>query len=147
MDRHYDSLIPAWRSGRPASITRLIVSIFWFLLLVLLLAPSIALAQSPEQEAALAEAKRLNEEATALYRAGEFSRAEAVIKRSLAIREKELGPEHPKVASSLNNLAALYRLLKRENHAADWRPVRRRSRPSTPERTRQSELDVMNIAE
>ncbi len=30
-------------------------------------------------------------------------------KRSLAIREKALGPEHPHVAVSLNNLAALYR--------------------------------------
>jgi hypothetical protein len=30
-------------------------------------------------------------------------------KRSLAIREKVLGPEHPNVASSLNNLADLCR--------------------------------------
>ena len=30
-------------------------------------------------------------------------------KRSLAIREKSLGPDHPDVAGSLNNLAALYR--------------------------------------
>ena len=30
-------------------------------------------------------------------------------KRSLAIREKSLGPDHPDVAISLNNLAALYR--------------------------------------
>ena len=30
-------------------------------------------------------------------------------KRSLAIREKALGPDHPDVATSLNNLAVLYR--------------------------------------
>ncbi len=29
-------------------------------------------------------------------------------KRSLAINEKALGPDHPDVAVSLNNLAALY---------------------------------------
>ena len=31
------------------------------------------------------------------------------IKRALAISEKALGPEHPDVAISLNNLALLYR--------------------------------------
>ena len=30
------------------------------------------------------------------------------IKRALAIREKALGPDHPDVATSLNNLAVLY---------------------------------------
>jgi tetratricopeptide (TPR) repeat protein len=34
--------------------------------------------------------------------------AEPLNKRSLAIREKALGPDHPDVAISLNNLAALY---------------------------------------
>ena len=82
----------------------------WFFLPVLLLVSSIALAQSSEQKAALAEADRLNKEAVALYRAGKFSQAEAPSKRSLAIWEKALGPEHPYVATSLNNLAELYRL-------------------------------------
>jgi tetratricopeptide (TPR) repeat protein len=31
-----------------------------------------------------------------------------LFKRSLAIREKALGPDHPDVAISLNNLAGLY---------------------------------------
>ena len=34
---------------------------------------------------------------------------ELLHQRALAIREKTLGPEHPHVATSLNNLAALYR--------------------------------------
>ncbi len=32
----------------------------------------------------------------------------AVVQRALAIREKELGPDHPLTATSLNNLALLY---------------------------------------
>ncbi len=125
-----------------------------------------------------------------LYRAqGKYAEAGPLYKRSLAIQEKALGAEHPNVAQSLNNLALLYQaqgkyteaepLYKRSlaiyekvlgsehPHVApasatwrsytvprastqrreNWRPVPRRSRPSTPERTRQSELDVMNIAE
>ena len=39
---------------------------------------------------------------------GRPAEAEPLIKRSLAIREKVLGPDHPDVARSLNNLADLY---------------------------------------
>lgn len=38
---------------------------------------------------------------------GKYAEAEPLLKRSLAIREKVLGPEHPDVASSINSLAAL----------------------------------------
>jgi tetratricopeptide (TPR) repeat protein len=34
---------------------------------------------------------------------------EPLYKRGLVIQEKALGPEHPVVATSLNNLAGLYR--------------------------------------
>jgi len=37
-----------------------------------------------------------------------YAEAEPLYKRSLAIREKALGPDHPDVAQSLNNLAVLY---------------------------------------
>ena len=37
-----------------------------------------------------------------------YAAAEPLYERSLAIREKTLGPNHPDVAASLNNLAALY---------------------------------------
>ena len=39
---------------------------------------------------------------------GRYADAEPLYKRSLAIREKALGPDHPDVAHSLNNLAVLY---------------------------------------
>ena len=50
--------------------------------------------------------------------------AEPLYKRSLAIREKALGPDHPDVASSLNNLAWLYQ---RQGRYADAEPLYKRS--------------------
>ena len=38
---------------------------------------------------------------------GSYGEAERLFKRSLAIREKILGPDHPNIASSLHNLARL----------------------------------------
>ena len=40
---------------------------------------------------------------------GNYSQAEPLYRRALAILEKALGPEHPNVAASLNNLAELFR--------------------------------------
>ena len=40
---------------------------------------------------------------------GKYAEAEPLHKRSLAIWEKALGKDHPNVATSLNNLAGLYR--------------------------------------
>ena len=39
---------------------------------------------------------------------GQYAQAEPLYKRALAIKEKALGPDHPDVATSLNNLAELY---------------------------------------
>ena len=39
---------------------------------------------------------------------GSYAEAEPLYRRSLAIKEKAFGPEHPDVALSLNNLALLY---------------------------------------
>jgi hypothetical protein len=44
-------------------------------------------------------------------------KAEPLHKRALAIREKALGPDHPSVATSLENLAELYRATKRNTEA------------------------------
>ena len=45
-----------------------------------------------------------------LYRAqGNYAEAAPLYRRSLAIWEKALGPEHPDVATSLENYAALLR--------------------------------------
>ena len=44
-----------------------------------------------------------------LYRTqGRYSEAEPLYKRSLLIREQQLGADHPDTAGSLNNLAGLY---------------------------------------
>ena len=54
------------------------------------------------------EARWLHQEAIALYQAGKYAAAIPLAQRSLAMREKELGPNHPDVATTLNNLAVLY---------------------------------------
>ena len=60
-----------------------------------------------------------------LYRAeGRYADAEPLFKRSLAIREQALGPEHPDVAMSLNNLALLYRV---QGRYAEAEPLYQRS--------------------
>ena len=60
-----------------------------------------------------------------LYQAqGRYADAEPLYKRSLAIREKALGPDHPDVATSLNNLAVLYQ---DQGRYADAEPLYKRS--------------------
>ena len=44
-----------------------------------------------------------------LYDRARFAEAEPLYERSLAIKEKSLGGDHPEVAAALNNLAILYR--------------------------------------
>lgn len=46
----------------------------------------------------------MNETASAFFNAGKYAEAEPLYKRSLAIREKALGPEHPDVAVVRENL-------------------------------------------
>src|SRR6202521_4695264 len=58
--------------------------------------------------AQLVEAEALNKQVIELYRAGKYAEATPLAERALAIREKALGPDHPDVAQSLNNLAELY---------------------------------------
>jgi tetratricopeptide (TPR) repeat protein len=53
-------------------------------------------------------AENLNNLATLYYNQGDYSQAEPRFKRSLAIRKKALGPDHPDVAASLHKLAELY---------------------------------------
>ena len=55
---------------------------------------------------------------------GRFADAEPLFKRSLAIYEKALGPAHPNVAATLNNLAILYG---RQGRYADAEPLYKRS--------------------
>jgi CHAT domain-containing protein/tetratricopeptide (TPR) repeat protein len=63
----------------------------------------------PGQKAVIDEAARLDEAVGTLYGKGKFQEAVPLARRSLALREKALGPHHPEVATSLNNLAVLYK--------------------------------------
>ncbi len=48
---------------------------------------------------------------------GRYAEAEPLFQRALAIDEKALGPEHPDVAASLENYAALLRQTARADEA------------------------------
>jgi tetratricopeptide (TPR) repeat protein len=63
-----------------------------------------ALAQSADLEAL----NRVNDQVVELGRQGKFAEAMQLAQVLLSIQEKELGPDHPDVAKTLNNLAALY---------------------------------------
>ena len=52
----------------------------------------------------------LNAAGLMAYTFSRYGDAELLFEQSLAITKKALGPEHPDVAESLNNLAALYRV-------------------------------------
>ncbi|HAA26654.1 MAG TPA: kinesin, partial [Cyanobacteria bacterium UBA8553] len=65
--------------------------------------------QSAQQSAELEEAKRLSEQVNQLYNQGQYAAAIPLAEQALTIREKVLGPEHPDVATILNNLGGLYR--------------------------------------
>jgi len=78
-----------------------------------ILMPGLAFAQSTPaattvQSSELVAAERLNQQAFELYQQGKYSEAIPLAERALAIRKKVLGDNHPNVATSLNNLAALY---------------------------------------
>ena len=55
---------------------------------------------------------------------GRYAEAEPLFKRALAIHEKALGPDHPKVAISLNNLANIYQA---QGHYAKAEPRYKRA--------------------
>ncbi len=68
-----------------------------------------------EQDPRLATS--LNNLAVLYYAQGKYAQAEPLYQRSLAIREKALGPEHPNVATVLENYAALLHKLNRHAEA------------------------------
>jgi CHAT domain-containing protein/Tfp pilus assembly protein PilF len=66
------------------------------------------LRTATKKDFTLNEARLLTTKATQLWRQGKLDDALPLAERSLAIREKELGPEHPDVATSLFSLANIY---------------------------------------
>jgi tetratricopeptide (TPR) repeat protein len=70
---------------------------------------------------------------------GDYAKAVPLFKRSLAIREKALGPDHPDVAMSLNNLAGLYQT---QGDYAKAVPLYRRALAITEKALGPDHLDV-----
>ena len=64
---------------------------------------------SAQQSVELQQAKQLNRQVIELYNAGKYNEAIAPAERALFITEKVLGKEHSHVATTLNNLAELYK--------------------------------------
>ena len=61
---------------------------------------------------------------------GRYADADPLYKRALATWKKALGPDHPDVAQSVNNLADLYLA---QGRYADAEPLYKRALASTPE--------------
>ncbi|SFN73117.1 Tetratricopeptide repeat-containing protein [Formivibrio citricus] len=57
------------------------------------------------------KAQQLYDQYIKLEQAGKYAAAAEVLREQLAIRERFLAPEHPSTATSINNLAALYRAM------------------------------------
>jgi tetratricopeptide (TPR) repeat protein len=72
----------------------------------------------------LAEALALSKQAVPLFQQGRYAEAEPLLKGALAIFEKALGPDHPKVATGLSNLAALYQV---QGRYAEAEPLLKRA--------------------
>jgi tetratricopeptide (TPR) repeat protein len=70
-----------------------------------------ACAMAPQGPSA--DWETLNAEALALHHAAKYDRAVDVATKALALAETNRGPDHPEVATSLTNLAALYRATER----------------------------------
>ncbi|MBI5745961.1 MAG: tetratricopeptide repeat protein [Nitrospirae bacterium] len=77
----------------------------------------LALFLSLISSCATMEAQRLNQKVIELYGQGRYSEAINYEKKVLEIVEKAMGKEHPDVATSLNNLAALYKSTGRYSEA------------------------------
>jgi tetratricopeptide (TPR) repeat protein len=56
-----------------------------------------------------ADAELLNQTGSYLQERARYQETEPLFQRALAIREQQLGPEHPDIANSLNDLAVFYR--------------------------------------
>ena len=59
----------------------------------------------------------LNDEVMELLRTGQYDRGVVVAKKALEVAEENVGPDHPDVATSLNNLASLYKTMGRDDEA------------------------------
>lgn len=93
------------------------------LLVAVILGSCLALSQLVGAQQ-IEEAEALNTEVARLYGQGKFAEAVVLALQSLEINERALGPEHPRIAVSLNNLALLYQV---QSRYADAEPLYKRS--------------------
>ena len=77
-----------------------IIAVFLFLLLTI---PAMFVLGAVDNEWDILKLQALE-----LYRKGQYDRAVDVTKKALEVAEENVGPDHPDVASILNNLAAFY---------------------------------------
>jgi tetratricopeptide (TPR) repeat protein len=106
---HFDVLqvrIPHYSVSRMEEPTMRHSRILALCFAVLCALPSIAHAQGAGIEWEIWEI--LNQEVLELYRAGKYDRGVLVAQKALEVAEQNVGPDHPDVATSLNNLALLY---------------------------------------
>ena len=85
-----------------------VLKVFFCAGIIVVLGVSSATAQS---QADLKEAAASIKLAERLVNAGNYNDALPIQERTLAIREKALGPEHPDTASAINNLAKIYQAM------------------------------------
>ena len=71
--------------------------------------------------------QRLNEIGYLLYCLGDYKKSEESLKRSLEVCEKTLGPDHPDVATTLNNLAKLYVVINSDGDYTEEEALLKRS--------------------
>jgi CHAT domain-containing protein/Tfp pilus assembly protein PilF len=69
------------------------------------------LRAATEKDRELQEAERLSAEVIRLYQAGKYAEARPLVDCALEFREKNQGPEHHSVATSLNDLANIHHAL------------------------------------
>ena len=73
-------------------------------------------------------AESLNLLAVIYLAQGKYAKAEPLYRRALAILKKRVGPDHPNIVKTLNNLAELYEKIGKRVEAAALRDRARRCR-------------------
>ena len=86
----------------------------------------------------------LNDQLIKLYQAGKYSKAFPVAQRALALAERLHGPDHPDVATALNNLAFLYQA---QGRYADAEPLFKRSLAIKEKALGPDHPDVASVAQ
>jgi CHAT domain-containing protein/tetratricopeptide (TPR) repeat protein len=79
---------------------------------------------SPTARAQSDDLDTLNQQVEQLYQGGKYSEATDLAKHTLDLTERQFGPDDPKVATALNNLARVYRA---QGRYAEAEPLYRRA--------------------